>query len=56
MTGSSVEVAADIPRAKVSAEVRNTGYRGSCFKNGEIHVNVYGMPDRAAQRMPGKGT
>ena len=27
------------------AEVRSTGYRGSYFVNGEIHVNTYGTPE-----------
>ncbi len=26
-------------------EVKGTGYRGSYFRNGEIHVNEYGTPD-----------
>jgi hypothetical protein len=29
----------------VSTEVRSTGYRGSYFVNGEIHVNAYGTPE-----------
>ena len=27
------------------AEVKSTGYRGSYFRNGEIHVNEYGTPE-----------
>ena len=27
------------------AEVKGTGYRGSYFRNGEIHVNEYGTPE-----------
>jgi hypothetical protein len=30
---------------EVVAEVRNTGFRGSYFVNGEIHVNTYGTPE-----------
>ena len=28
-----------------NAEVKSTGYRGSYFMNGEIHVNTYGTPE-----------
>ena len=27
------------------SQVKSTGYRGSYFVNGEIHVNIYGMPE-----------
>ncbi len=32
-------------RKPAAAEVGSTGYRGSYFKNGEIHVNTYGTPE-----------
>jgi len=32
--------------SREGAEVRSTGYRGSYFVNGEIHVNTYGTPER----------
>jgi len=31
-----------------AAEVRSTGYRGSYYMNGEIHVNLYGTPEGRA--------
>jgi len=30
---------------KAATEVKSTGYRGSYFMNGEIHVNTYGTPE-----------
>ncbi|MCP4452460.1 MAG: hypothetical protein GY809_13445, partial [Planctomycetes bacterium] len=36
------------PRKQVATEGESTGYRGSYFKNGEIHVNVYGTPEGKA--------
>ena len=30
---------------KVTTEAKSTGYRGSYFMNGEIHVNTYGAPE-----------
>ena len=33
------------PRKQVATEGKSTGYRGSYFKNGEIHVNTYGTPE-----------
>ena len=30
---------------EVTAGVRSTGYKGSYFVNGEIHVNIYGTPE-----------
>ena len=33
------------PGNQVATEGKSTGYRGSYFKNGEIHVNVYGTPE-----------
>ena len=33
-------------RKQAATEVKSTGYRGSYFMNGEIHVNTYGTPER----------
>ena len=33
------------PQSAASEAVQGTGYRGSYFKNGEIHVNEYGTPE-----------
>ena len=35
-------------RRDIVSEVKSTGYRGSYFKNGEIHVNMYGTPEGQA--------
>jgi len=32
-------------RKQAATEVKSTGYRGSYFMNGEIHVNTYGTPE-----------
>jgi len=32
-------------RKEAATEVKSTGYRGSYFMNGEIHVNTYGTPE-----------
>ena len=32
-------------REQAATEAGSTGYRGSYFKNGEIHVNTYGTPE-----------
>jgi len=36
------------PRNRAATEGKSTGYRGSYFKNGEIHVNMYGTPEGKA--------
>jgi Tol biopolymer transport system component len=41
LPSTAAEESADICKE----EVKSTGYRGSYFKNGEIHVNEYGTPE-----------
>ena len=45
ITGLLRKAKAASPRKQAATESGSTGYRGSYFKNGEIHVNTYGTPE-----------
>ena len=41
-----MSIAFATPQCQAAEEsIQGTGYRGSYFKNGEIHVNEYGTPE-----------